>query len=400
MIHEEKVNELNSIRLSKEKVTSTMIYNFFENENEEKIIRGVTFSAEVIFCGKKWSGKVGFSSKYRKITWGTEHSSTILDYNGKKFSPKTRVTEELIIINNAVEFKISNKLEYNIFLILLMDADNRLSEGRVFKPVEIPDRLEIDRGYFVNSSISEKLHLSDIVAVKYNSMLDCEWVYHGDIDFFVGKDFIASVLVNGKIKDIIDGHIDLLSDKHVAGHHFRKGLNILFGEEFINYTIFIYTDGIHSPVYSFRLKSMKEIQILGAWLLENTRNILERNIDIYLTSEDTNGKSNQKTEKSRSNDNDLRMYVEKFQELFVKNPYGFTEKRIFEACLSDIFPNEKNICFALSALFSDGIMGRLHVNENDETFIMRNSEILTSYYGIQDKLAFIAASIWNSVRRV
>lgn len=41
-----------------------------------------------------------------------------------------------------------------------------------------------------------------------------------------------------------------------------------------------------------------------------------------------------------------------------------------------------NIIIALSALYSDGIVGRLDTNESDESFILKNSGTLTSYYGI------------------
>lgn len=395
MLHEEMVNELNGIRLSKDRITSTLIYNFFENENEEKIIRALSFEAEVIYEGKKWSGNVYFSSKYRIITWGTDNSRVILDYNGKKFSPKTHTTEELIILNSVVEFRISKKSEFNIFLILLVDADNRLNEGRVYKPVEIPERLEVDKEYYNNTLLPDELYLEGIQVVKYNSMLDSEWEYSGDVKFLVGKDYFASFLVNGKLKDKIDGHVDIIDIKHVAGHRFMKGLNILFGEEFLNSTIFVYTDGIKSPVYSFQLNSLRELNKLGSWILKYTETVLNCNIEMYLTS---------KKQKTNSNTtgffDDLDKYIEKFQRLYNGNPYGFSDKKIFEACLNDIFPNERNINLALSALYSDGIMGRLSASESDDVFVSKNSEILVSHYGIQDNLAFVAASLWNALRKL
>ena len=116
---EEKLKMLSEKRLSVGNISSPMIYEFFETENEESLIRGISIDAEIIYRRKQYRVKVNVSSKYRIISWTDGTESICVEYKKKKFAPRTNLKENWIQLNNDVTLKIESVLEYNIFLILL-----------------------------------------------------------------------------------------------------------------------------------------------------------------------------------------------------------------------------------------------------------------------------------------
>lgn len=75
-------------------------------------------------------------------------------------------------------------------------------------------------------------------------------------------------------------------------------------------------------------------------------------------------------------------------------PISIRDKRTFEASISDIFPGNRKITIALSALYEDGILGRL----NNLDFVAMNQQILVEKYGIQKDVAYLASVMWNKAK--
>lgn len=401
MNREELLEQLNSKRLSRDSITTALIFDFFAIENEEKLIRGMAFSAEITHMRVRYEGKIILSTKYKRIAWEDGATQYVVDYRNKKFSPIVKLKEGLIQLNNDVSLKIDSVIEFNVVMLLIIDADKKIEAGNEYVFPQKPDKFEIDKFEYKNAKQSESIMHSGIRVLKFNNQFDQEWKYYGKVRWTLNykSDAITMIMEEGEMYHCVEQSLAQVGKtEQKAIHNFKRTDNLLLGYDAFQNMIVIYTNGILSNSYGCVFDDKKDAVTFGIWLLKAFESKMGKSIDIYLRDvakqKANNSYSGSENINESFNSEDEIRYIGLFVDMVKYYPISIRDKRTFEASISDIFPGNRKITIALSALYEDGILSRL----NNLDFVAMNQQILVEKYGIQKDVAYLASVMWNKAK--
>ncbi len=406
MNREELMEQLKQKRLTRESITTSLIFDFYSVENEEKLIRGYVFTGEITHARERYIGKVFVSTKYKFISWVDGSKQHTVQFGKRKFSPVVKVKEGHIQLNNDVSIKIEAIMEFNVLMILLVDADKKNDAGAEYEIGERPNKFTVERIAFNNAMFRDSIAFESVRVEKYNSQFDDVWKYSGKANLHLKfKDRITLIMDDGTMMDsVLHQSTGIGGVNQKALHKFKDSDSLLLGYDDITATVYVYTNGIVSDIYALRFGDERKAITFGLWFLNAMKVHLKKNIELYFTepkNDTVQRPENQKARNTAENTVDaeqLQRDTEKFIALIKQYPSCITDRRTFEAYISDVYPGNKRITFSLSALYDDGALQRL-TREDAEMFIVKNQQILVDKYGIQEEVAYYAVKIMGAAKK-